>query len=96
MTRPLALTLDDRADWFDLASAALDHLIETEWLFSSDDLRPLVPTPAHPNWYGAVFTAASNAGRITKAGPMVSRSKSRRGGLIWQWKKVVKHEERTP
>ena len=96
MTRPIALTLDDRADWFELANEALDDVIDREWLFSADDLRPLVPAPPVANWWGALFTAASAEGRITKAGPMVSRSKSRRGGLIWQWKKVVKHEERTP
>lgn len=96
MTRPAALTLDDRADWFDLANDELDILINTRHLFSADDLRDKLPAPAHANWWGALFLAYSTAGRITKAGPMISRSKSRRGGLIWQWKKVVKHEDRTP
>lgn len=96
MSTPMAVTLDDKADWFSLANDALDAVIDTQHLFSADDLRPLVPAPGHPNWWGALFTAASAEGRITKAGPMISRSKSRRGGLIWQWKQVIRHEDRTP
>lgn len=96
MTKPMAITLNDKAEWFQLANEALDYVIANNHLFSADSLRPLVPTPANPNWFGALFLAASKAGRIVKAGPMVSRSKSRRGGLIWQWKQVIKHEERTP
>ncbi|NKG22244.1 hypothetical protein [Paeniglutamicibacter terrestris] len=96
MTTPMAISLDDKVDWFVLANEALDVVIESQHLFSADDLRGKVPAPAHPNWWGALFNAASAQGRIVKAGPMLSRSKSRRGGLIWQWKQVIEHEDRTP
>lgn len=96
MTRPMALTLNDKAEWFAEAGEALDYVIATQHLFSADDLRGKVPEPRVSNWWGALFNAYSLSGRIVKAGPMVSRSKSRRGGLIWQWKQVIKHEERTP
>ena len=96
MTRPIALTLDDRADWMQLANDELTVLIETRHLVTADDLRPLVPEPAHSNWWGALFNAAHKAGRIKPMGFQLSRTKSRRGGVVRVWTQVIKHEERTP
>ena len=96
MTKALAITLDDRQDWFDLANEALEHLIDTSYLFSSDDLRPLVPAPPVANWWGALFTAAHKSGRIKPMGFQLSRTKSRRGGVVRVWAQVIEHEDRTP
>lgn len=96
MSRPAALTLDDRAEWFHDANEALDYLIGSRHLFSADDLRDKLPVPAHPNWWGALFGAAHRSGRIKPMGFQLSRSKSRRGGVVRVWAQVIKHEERTP
>lgn len=96
MTTPAALTLDDRADWFDLANDEMDILINTRHIFSADDLRDKLPAPAHANWWGALFGAAHKAGRIKPMGFQLSRTKSRRGGVVRVWAQVIEHEDRTP
>lgn len=93
-TPPMAL--DGRDEWFDAARDALDTLIETRHLFSADDMRPLVPEPGHPSWWGALFAGAREAGRIKPMGFMLSRSKSRKNGVIRVWAQVIQHEDRTP
>ena len=96
MTAPMALTLDDKADWFTLANDELDILINTLHLFSADDLRDKLPAPAHANWWGSLFNAAHKSGRIKPMGFQLSRSKSRRGGVLRVWAQVIEHEDRTP
>lgn len=93
-TPPMAL--DKRAEWFDLARAALDELIETRHLFSADDLRDQLPTPGHSSWWGALFAGAREAGRIKPMGFQISRTGSRKGGVVRIWAQVIEHEDRTP
>lgn len=89
----MALSLDDKAEWFELANTELDKLIATKHLFSADDLRDKLPEPGHPNWFGSVFLAASAKNRIKQMGFQLSRSKSRRGGVVRVWTPVI---NRTP
>lgn len=88
--------LDTREEWFEQARAELETVIASRHLFSADDLRLLLPTPGHANWWGVLFGAERNAGRIKPMGYTISRSKTRKGGVIRVWAQVIEHKEDRP
>lgn len=81
--------LDTRDEWFAAANAALDDLIASKHLFSADDLRDKLPAPGHANWWGALFSGAKESNRIKAMGFQLSKSKSRRGGVVRVWTPVI-------
>lgn len=79
------MVLDTREEWFEAAGEALDDLLDRQRIFSADDLRDAVPAPGHPNWWGTLFGGAHRAGKIRPTGYIISRTKTRKGGVIRQW-----------
>lgn len=90
MSTPAALSTDPRADWMEDAHTAISALaarsIRTGQTFTADDLRKMIGEPDHHNWIGASFQAAYKRGEIDQVGFTLSRSKSRRGGVIRVWR----------
>lgn len=83
ITPPMAL--DQREEWFELAHAALDAVLAEGRQFTTDDLRDKVPAPGHPNWWGTFFAAARESERIKSIGFQLSKSRSRKGGILRIW-----------
>lgn len=87
------MVLDVREEWFDAATEALADLIDRQQIFSADDLRDDLPAPGHPNWWGTLFGAARRAGQIRHTGGFIlSRTKTRKGGVIRQWTRETDHK----
>lgn len=77
--------LDQRQEWFDAAAAALEEISAAMELFTADDMRDKIPPPGNPNWWGILFGAYRNSGRITAQGFQISRTGTRKGGVIRVW-----------
>lgn len=78
----------DGADdwWWAVAMRALKWLAQTPGTFAAWDLTLIgVPSPAHPNHWGALFRAAATAGFIQQAGYERSRRPGRAGGVCMVW-----------
>lgn len=86
MSTPAALQVDPKGDWLADAREAIEALARTGRKFTSDDLREMVGDPAHANWFGNAFNSAHQAKIIKPVGFRQSRAKSRRGGVLREWK----------
>ena len=85
---PVPMFLDTRDEWMDAAERAMDVLVARGGSFTADALRDMVPVPGNPNWFGIVFRRFVNLGLIEQVGFELSRSKSRRGGVLRRWAPV--------
>ena len=83
-----SMALDDRAEWMEAAEKAMFVLIGTGRTFTADDLREITPVPSNFNWPGLVFQSFEQQGYIAQVGFELSRSKSRRGGVLRRWAPV--------
>ena len=94
MSAPMAITLDEKADWMASAREAVEQLADDSRTygstFTADDLYRLISRPEteaqRRYWPGAVFRSAEATGLIVKAGYSNSTSRSRRGGARYEWK----------
>lgn len=82
--------------WHQAAEAALDGLIDSGEPFTADDLLNVVGVPdwshsanGRNSAIGSLFAKASSAGRIACVGHVQSKSPTRKGGLIRQWRGVT-------
>lgn len=81
---PLPLTFI-KSDWIGAAGpVVLSSMRGRE--FTSDDLHPLLPEPAEPNWFGALMAKLKRSGDIHKTGYRSSARKERNGGLVAVWR----------
>lgn len=94
MSTPMAISLNEKADWMVSARDAVEQLADDSRTygstFTADDLYMLISRPEteaqRRYWPGSVFRSAEAAGLIVKAGYSNSRSRSRRGGARYEWK----------
>ena len=94
---PMALDLDPNApDWPRLAALAILELAHERDLFTADDLRDRVPPAPHPSLVGNAFKAARLAGVIRPMGYDMSRSPSRKFGVVRVWSRRIQREELEP
>lgn len=94
MSTPMAIALNEKADWMDAAREAVEQLANDSLAcgttFTADDLYRIIDRPEteaqRRYWPGSVFRSAEASGLIVKAGYSNSRSRSRRGGARYEWK----------
>ena len=86
---PVPMVLDDRAAWFEAANAGMDALIARGGSFTADDLRDMIPAPSSDKWQGALFKAYQSMKLIRPVGYELSRSASRKSGVLRRWEPVV-------
>jgi hypothetical protein len=84
----------DLPDWPRQAALAIVELSYEKHLFSADDLRGRIPDAPHSWMVGQAFSAARNAGLIARKGFDVSKSKSRKFGVVRVWTRKINREEK--
>ena len=79
---------ENNASWVERARTAAIDICQRRGEVTSDDLRKIVPSPAHPNAWGAVFRSAVFAwtGRYVQ-----SQAVSRHAGMQRVWKLSTQH-----
>ncbi|MHC6175425.1 hypothetical protein [Glutamicibacter sp. X7] len=82
---PVPMVLDTKAEWLEAAATAIADLASEGHTFTADAVRERIPAPAEPNWFGAAFSAARESGVIEAVGFELSRTRSRRGGVLRRW-----------
>ena len=101
MSTPMAISLDEKADWTAVADQCIGILIERsedfDINFSADDLHSMIEN-LHPgvyerltpgqrsSWPGSYFKQLARDGVIVKAGYSASTTASRRHGARHEWR----------
>lgn len=84
LTGPMALP-DDKHVWLTDAADAIKRLAHTGRQFTADDVRKIIGSPEHPNWWGIAFAAAKRQKVIQPVAFGTARAKSRNGGSLKVW-----------
>lgn len=85
MTAAAALE-ESHEEWRADALATIISLARKQSVVTADDLNRELRRPPHCNMIGAAFRAAKNAGYIEVDGFAVSASRSRRQGILREWR----------
>ena len=72
-------------EWREIAIGVIAQFAELGRPFTSDEVRPLLPEPHHPNALGGAFTTARAAGLIIRTGHTTSHTRSRNHGTQAVW-----------
>lgn len=75
--------------WRSTADRAIEHFAASGRVFSSDDVRTLVPDPRSPRAWGARFHMAATRGRIVPAGFVKSAKAGNRSAPVRLWRGAV-------
>ena len=85
MSRAAALEVT-KDEWVDMALGVIAMYAERRIPFTAEDVRRhLDEGPSHPNAWGRAFTVARRRGLIVSTGHTVSRTRSRKGGVVAIW-----------
>lgn len=91
--RPLWGTIDpdvadQRETWLADAVDAIGRLAAAMPTVTADDLRPIVPEPPSPAWWGRAWATARRRGVVRRTGGYrASATPSRRHGAIAVWRR---------